>query len=356
MRWSVAVLLLSLLPTITTAQSSFLVDEAGLISLEVPTETFSTGAQFIASGDLFAAGSSPFGFVLENTPTKVTLFSIPEVLLPAGTIATEVTWSGSDDSLEVFLSIAEPQVAVCPRVLVDHLFGEVTDQACNDTTVNFGQIVQGDTEANLRAGILNVHAFGGPILVEDVRVSGTAADVFDVPDFQEVTLSDEEFATFSLELAVDAPPGVYQGSIEFFSNVQPAAPWWDLFEVRAEILHPGDCDMDGSVNANDLACVGTVEQRDVVLNQLNTLPGDLDGNGDVSFPDFLTLSQHFGQDLVSYSRGNIDLQGGIDFADFLILSTNFGSNPGAAAVPEPSAFIVALFGLVCLAEVTRIRS
>ena len=355
MRRLVAVLLVLLLSTTTTAQSTFLVDETGLISLEVPAEMFATGAEFIASGDLFAEGSSPFGFVISNTPTKVTLFSIPEVVLPAGTIPTEVTWSGSDDSLEVFLAAAEPRVAVCARILTDYLFGEVKGQACDDTTVNFGRVVQGDAESSLHSDLLNVHAFGGPFWVENVRVNGTAADVFGVPDFQEVTLENEELATFSVELDVEAAPGLYEGSIEFFSEGRSPSPWWDLFDVRAEILHPGDCNADGSVDANDLACVSTAEQRDAVLERLNTLAGDLDGNGDVSFPDFLTFSQHFGQDLLSYSDGNIDLQGGIDFADFLILSTNFGSIPGATAVPEPHAFIAIFLALVCLAEISRRR-
>ena len=42
------------------------------------------------------------------------------------------------------------------------------------------------------------------------------------------------------------------------------------------------------INADDLACVTTIEDRDIVLAELNTLPGDLDGNGDVAFADSLT--------------------------------------------------------------------
>ena len=63
------------------------------------------------------------------------------------------------------------------------------------------------------------------------------------------------------------------------------------------------------------------------------------------------LKEYFGQDLPSYTAGNIDLVGGIDFPDFLTLSANFGKTPGAtaAAVPEPTAGVLALVGLlVCL--------
>ena len=89
----------------------------------------------------------------------------------------------------------------------------------------------------------------------------------------------------------------------------------------------GDCNGDGVLNADDLACITTIEERDAVLGELNTLPGDLDGDGSVAFPDFLTLSTNFNTDLPGYQDGNIDLAGGIEFADFLILSTNFNKTP-----------------------------
>jgi hypothetical protein len=110
-------------------------------------------------------------------------------------------------------------------------------------------------------------------------------------------------------------------------------------------LLPGDCNGDGVVDAGDLACVRTIDERDTVLAAIPTLAGDLDGNGDVAFPDFLVLSANFGEDFPSYTDGNIDLEGGVAFSDFLILSANFAQVPvdGAAAVPEPSS--LALFVL-----------
>ena len=48
--------------------------------------------------------------------------------------------------------------------------------------------------------------------------------------------------------------------------------------------------MDGILNADDLDCITTLDERSAVLNALNTLPGDLDGDGNVAFADFLTLS------------------------------------------------------------------
>ncbi len=67
-----------------------------------------------------------------------------------------------------------------------------------------------------------------------------------------------------------------------------------------EVL-PGDCNLDGAVDAADLTCVGDVGERDIVLDSIPTLAGDLDGNGEVAFADFLVLSANFGKDLPLYT-------------------------------------------------------
>lgn len=66
--------------------------------------------------------------------------------------------------------------------------------------------------------------------------------------------------------------------------------------------------------------------------------GDINGDGAVSFPDFLILSSNFGTDASSHTEGDLDCDGTVAFADFLILSSNFGATGGAAAVPEPNAW------------------
>ncbi len=116
-----------------------------------------------------------------------------------------------------------------------------------------------------------------------------------------------------------------------------------------------DCNGDGVTNASDLACVASVGDRDTVLGELNTVAGDLDGNGDVSFADFLILSNNFGNESGTYAEGNINLEGGIDFADFLALSDNFGATAAAQAVPEPSGTLMALFGIGVVMGIRRRR-
>ena len=55
------------------------------------------------------------------------------------------------------------------------------------------------------------------------------------------------------------------------------------------------------------------------------LVGDIDGDGEVGFGDFLLLSENFGRKAEDDSLlGDLDLDGQVGFADFLILSANFG--------------------------------
>ncbi len=142
-------------------------------------------------------------------------------------------------------------------------------------------------------------------------------------------------------------PIVYLSDVRLYDNALTSAEVAALAGVQV----PGDCNGDGVTNKDDLACVHLMEDpvanRDIVLATIPSLPGDLDGDGNVAFADFLVLSANFNADLPAYTDGNVDLEGGVAFSDFLILSANFGKQPAAAAVsavPEPSSL-----SLVCLA-------
>ncbi len=66
--------------------------------------------------------------------------------------------------------------------------------------------------------------------------------------------------------------------------------------------------------------------------------GDLDGNGVVTFSDFLILSSNFGQEVDGHRLGDIDCDGAVRFSDFLILADNFGDTPNeSVSVPEASS-------------------
>ena len=119
---------------------------------------------------------------------------------------------------------------------------------------------------------------------------------------------------------------------------------WDvssLYETGAITLlstQLGDCSGDGLLTAADGECLTSVASRDALMEALGTSLGDLDLDGQVSFLDFLTLAEHFGEADSGYPAGDIDLNGETDFQDFLTLARNFGKSAAIASVPEPSTF------------------
>ncbi len=58
---------------------------------------------------------------------------------------------------------------------------------------------------------------------------------------------------------------------------------------------------------------------------VDSILGDIDGDLEVTFEDFLILSQNFGQ-AGGPAEGDLDGDGMISFADFLLLASNFGSS------------------------------
>jgi hypothetical protein len=56
----------------------------------------------------------------------------------------------------------------------------------------------------------------------------------------------------------------------------------------------------------------------------NTLPGDANGDGTVSFEDFIILANGFGGPASGPSGADFNYDGQVTFQDFVILSNNFG--------------------------------
>ena len=86
-----------------------------------------------------------------------------------------------------------------------------------------------------------------------------------------------------------------------------------------------------------------------VTDLKSTLVGDTNLDGEVQFDDFLALSANFGQ-AGGWAEGDFDADERVDFLDFLALAENFGQSvpAAAAAVPEPTASLMAAFGILGL--------
>jgi hypothetical protein len=108
-----------------------------------------------------------------------------------------------------------------------------------------------------------------------------------------------------------------------------------------------DCNQDGIVDIKDANCLCGTENFDLLLAEIGSLKGDLDGDGQIQFTDFVRLAFAFGKP-GSYTDGDIDCDGVVQFADFAFLAINFGKTAGAAAaaVPEPAALCLLLQLLV----------
>lgn len=145
------------------------------------------------------------------------------------------------------------------------------------------------------------------------------------------------------------------GSVGVPDN-NPILNGFTLEKIDDIMMLVGDCNGDGVLNAEDLTCVSTLEERDAVLTALNTLPGDLDGVDGVGFTDFITLSSNYpDMTKLSYAEGNVDLSDdGVAFADFIELSNNYGQG-GAAAVPEPTGLATVSWVIAALFAVCRRR-
>jgi hypothetical protein len=75
------------------------------------------------------------------------------------------------------------------------------------------------------------------------------------------------------------------------------------------------------------------------------VPGDFDSDGDVDGADFVAWQTNFPKATgATLAQGDGDGDGDVDGADFVVWQTNFPytPGPGAAPVPEPAGFILAL--------------
>gem|GEM_PF-1142518 len=150
----------------------------------------------------------------------------------------------------------------------------------------------------------------------------------------------------------DGDVSLYDVSV-FDSGVRDNAVFIGPDAGEDGVMSPGEVWLFEGLGANGMETMVTGE----TLTGLNTsaelmhefcIPnnGDIDGDGQVAFSDFLVLSRNFGATDADLSMGDIDCDGQVAFSDFLVLSRNFGQSTiageagtaAAAAAAADAAF------------------
>ncbi len=90
--------------------------------------------------------------------------------------------------------------------------------------------------------------------------------------------------------------------------------------------------------------VGSLLRPGIKLEAVSVV-GDADRDGDVGYRDFLILAAHFNM-YGRWSSGDFDLNGIVDFTDFVLLASSFDTQAATDAVPEPSGWILMIWGLL----------
>lgn len=139
----------------------------------------------------------------------------------------------------------------------------------------------------------------------------------------------------------------------FISNDEASVGHLDGLLSTDDSLFVADISPSGGFgsSANDSGVIYQLKSIVPSCSPANELLGDLDGDGNVAFADFLTLSGNFGQDVGSYDQGDVNCDGSVGFDDFLKLSANFGKSTAPDAtefVPESSGFSLGMIALALL--------
>ena len=313
-------------PTITVNRESGSVELSNAGGFEI--DGFSIGS---SSGFLDAAGfTAPTGYTNANSTSNLVTglnfegsssgtLSLGSIFKPngvAGINDEDLTLEYTrPDSTESFTGVVEYTGAINDLVLqVNELTGEATIQ-------------------HLSPNVGAVEVTGYSVLSASESLDGGAWTQIG-GDFTAVPASAGALAELNLEGTMTFSNGTTQSLGSVFSGssrdlvFQYSTPDVDLALGSVEyVLGAG---------ASPPSCNDIAASRGIA--------GDLDGDGSVAFADFLVLSANFGQN-GGYEDGDVDCSGDIGFSDFLLISANFGQSAGAeaAAVPEPSTNILALF-------------
>ena len=94
---------------------------------------------------------------------------------------------------------------------------------------------------------------------------------------------------------------------------------------------------------------------DAVPDSNNYIPGDANYSGAVDQDDAAILAAHWLETGCSWETGDFNGDGKVDDVDATLLATNWNSGEpiGLASVPEPSAIVLLIAGLLSLLACNR---
>jgi hypothetical protein len=175
-----------------------------------------------------------------------------------------------------------------------------------------------------------------------LNVLGSNVSVGDVAGFQT-----------GLDLQTVAAAGVVHRHLNAYLNDGVANPPAGIYLLPLE-LASSDAGIQTSlpffvVYNNGLSEEAHDEAIDWVQDNLLTIPGDFDGDGDVDGADFVAWQTHFPMASgATLDEGDADRDGDVDGADFVVWQTHFPTTVGGATVmvPEPASLLfTTLLGL-----------
>ena len=195
-------------------------------------------------------------------------------------------------------------------------FANTTEEAVMVTadsgTLALAGIIEQNTDEDIFA--INVEAAGELDLAFLPAAVGANLDI-DVILLDEhgnvVATNDQE--GLSARIVATLEPGTYYVCISGKGHGAVNPDYSDYGSI-------GAYSVEGTLPTAQPSIETTTDQTSV-----DQIPGDTNGDGVVSFQDFLILSQNFGTTDAAFADGDFDGNGTVGFEDFLILAQNFGA-------------------------------
>lgn len=269
----------------------------------------------------------------------------------------------SDGMSSLFLQLGENGINVSsPGGLettddVETVLGDAADNALCAADTSERQVSSTRSDTSIVVGPLMFESPGngvifveGPYFQKKMATLGISIDGTDASKFDRLASTRTVSLSGILEVTTNTNGGTYGdpsvlGTSDLFELISGAdvtgmfsSVFYDGIELNEVPVHEGD----GLFRSIEYTPTG------VFLRNYRAIPGDTDGDLDIDFVDFVTLSGNF-QAMGDWEDGDFGGNGIVDFPDFVGLSNNFGTAlPSKAVIPEPNAATLVILSLLFL--------